>query len=363
MAQNDKLTAARETIGEIDKQMASLFEKRMQAVKIVAEHKKENGLPIFDLAREQQLIKRNSALVENEEIKEYYISFQKDVMDISKRMQHRILQGMNVAYSGIEGAYAYIAAEKIFPDGNIISYKNFNAAYEAVESGECDCAVLPIENSNAGEVGQVIDLIFSGSLYINNVYSYSIRHNLVALPGTKMEDIKKVISHEQAIFQCTPFIRQHDLRTEKADNTARAAQYVANMRDPSLAAIASAETAKLYGLEVIKENINESNDNTTRFGVFSRVMNQSTNNYSVVTFVVPEKAGSLAKAINIIGNHGYNMRCLKSRALKSETWAYYFYTEIEGNLQSKRGKYMLDELSDFCDELKFCGTFSDNQKL
>lgn len=363
MAQNDKLTSAREEIGEIDKQMATLFEKRMQAVKIVAEHKKENGLPVFDLAREQQLIKRNSALVEDEKIREYYISFQKDVMDISKRMQHRILQGMNVAYSGIEGAYAYIAAEKIFPDGNLISYKNFNSAYEAVESGECDCAVLPIENSNAGEVGQVIDLIFSGSLYINNVYSYSIHHNLVAIPGTKLEDIKKVISHEQAIFQCTPFIRHHDLRTEKADNTARAAQYVASLRDPSLAAIASKETAKLYGLEVIKENINESNDNTTRFAVFSRVMNQSTNNYSVVTFVVPEKAGSLAKAINIIGNHGYNMRCLKSRALKSETWAYYFYTEIEGNLQSKRGRYMLDELSDFCDELKFCGTFSDNQKL
>lgn len=359
----DKLTVAREMIGDIDRQMAALFEKRMDAARLVAEHKKENGLPIYDAGRERQLIKKNSEYIENEEIKEFYISFQKDVMDISKRFQHRILEGMNIAYSGIEGAYAYIVAKKVFPDGNLMSYKNFAAAYEAVESGECDCAVLPIENSNAGEVGQVIDLIFSGSLYVNCVYSYSIHHNLVGLPGTKLEDIKKVISHEQALSQCTPFIRQHGLRTEKADNTARAAQYVASVCDPTLAAIASEETAELYGLEVIKENINESADNTTRFAVFSRVMNQSGNDHSIVTFVVPEKAGALAKAINIIGNHGYNMRCIKSRALKSETWAYYFYTEIEGNLQSKRGKYMLDELSDFCDDLKFCGTFSDNKKI
>lgn len=359
----DKLTKAREIISQADKEIAELFEKRMEAVRLVAEHKKENGLPVFDSSREEFLIKKNSSYIENEEIKEYYTSFQKSTMEISKRYQRRLLEGMNVAYSGVEGAYAHIAACKIFPDGNKMSYKDFKAAYEAVENGECDCAVLPIENSNAGEVGQVIDLIFSGSLYVNGVYGLSIHHNLVALPGTKLEDIKQVISHEQAIEQCTPFIRMNDFRTQTCANTARAAQFVSQSGDPSVAAIASKETAELFGLEILKENINESDDNTTRFAVFSRSMHKSENDHSVMVFVVPEKAGALAKAINIIGNHGFNMRCIKSRAMKDQMWAYYFYVEIEGNLQGKRGKYMLDELSDFCDTLKFIGTFNADLKI
>lgn len=359
----DKLTEAREIIGQTDKEIAALFEKRMEAVRLVAEHKKENGLPVFDLAREEFLIKKNLAYIEDEEIKEYYTSFQKSTMEISKRYQRRILEGMNVAYSGVEGAYAHIAASKIFPDSNKMSYKDFKAAYEAVENGECDCAVLPIENSNAGEVGQVIDLIFSGSLYVNAVYELSVHHNLVALPGTKIEDIKKVISHEQALEQCTPFIRSNDFSSQTCANTARAAQLVSKSGDPTLAAIASRETAELFGLEILKENINESEDNTTRFAVFSRSMHKSENNHSIVVFVVPEKAGALAKAINIIGNHGFNMHSIKSRAMKDHAWAYYFYVEIEGNLQGKRGKYMLDELSDFCDSLKFIGTYNSDLKI
>lgn len=359
----DKLKNARDTIGEIDKQIASLFEKRMQAVKTVAQYKKENGLPVFDSSREEYLIKKNAALVDDEEIREYYVSFQKSSMDISKRFQHKILEGMNIAYSGVEGAYAHIAACKIFPDGNKMSYKDFKAAYEAVENGDCDCAVLPIENSNAGEVGNVIDLIFSGSLYVNNVYDLPIHHSLVALPGTKIENVKKVISHQQALDQCATFIRENDLKAQSCLNTARAAQFVSQSLDNTVAAIASVETAKLYGLEILLENINETDDNTTRFAVFSRSMHESSNDHSIVVFVVPEKAGTLAKAINIIGNHGFNMRCIKSRAIKNQMWSYYFYVEIEGNLQSKRGKYMLDELSDFCDILKFVGTFSSGTKL
>ncbi len=359
----DKLTRAREIIGQTDKEIAALFEKRMEAVKLVAEHKKENGLPVFDSSREDFLLKKNSEYIEDEEIKQYYISFQRNTMEISKRFQRKILEGMNVAYSGVEGAYAHIAACKIFPDGNKMSYKDFKAAYEAVENGECDCAVLPLENSYAGEVGQVIDLIFSGSLYINGVYDLAIHHNLVALPGAKIENIEKVISHQQALEQCTPFIREHDFMTRTFPNTARAAQYVAQSGEITKAAIASKETAELFDLEILKENINEADDNSTRFAVFSRAMNKSNNDHSVIVFVVPEKAGALAKAINIIGNHGFNMRSIKSRAMENQKWGYYFYVEIEGNLQGKRGKYMLDELSDFCDSLKFIGTFNFEQKI
>lgn len=158
----DKLIEAREIINETDKQIAELFEKRMQAVKQVAEYKKERGLPIFDSSRENEVVKANSDFITDESIKEFYVPFIKNTMDVSKRYQHRIMEGLNVAYSGVEGAFAHIAAGRIFPDGNRISYPDFKAAYEAVEKGECDCAVIPIENSRAGEVGQTIDLMFSG---------------------------------------------------------------------------------------------------------------------------------------------------------------------------------------------------------
>lgn len=359
----DKLNEAREIISQTDKEIAALFEKRMKAVEMVAEHKKENGLSVLDTAREEYLLKKNSAFIEDETIREYYINFQRSTMDISKRYQRRILDGMNIAYSGVEGAYAYIAASRIFPNGNKISYKDFKAAYEAVEKGECDCAVIPIENSNAGEVGQAIDLIFNGTLNINNVYTLSIHHNLVALPGARLENIKKVISHQQAIDQCSEFLRQNDLKTESCSNTARAAQQVSQSGDLTVAAIASKETAQLYGLEILKENINESDVNTTRFAVFSRVMNKSENDHSIIVFTVPDKAGALAHAINVIGHHGFNMRCIKSRAMKDLMWTYYFYVELGGNLQGKRGKYMLDELSECCDRLKFIGTFNAENKI
>lgn len=359
----DQLIKARETISEIDSQVALLFEKRMEAVKLVAEYKKERGLPIFDSSREDEVIKANLEIVQDEEIREFYVPFIKSTMDISKRYQHRILKGANIAYSGVEGAFAHIAAGRIFPDGNRISYPNFKSAYEAVEKGECDCAVIPIENSSAGEVGQVIDLMFSGSLYVNGVYSLDVRHNLMALEGVNESDIVKVVSHQQALDQCAGYISNKGYKTEAYENTAMAAKHVADLSDPTVAAIASRETAELYGLKILRENINETSDNTTRFVVLSRTLCKEKRDHSIIVFAVPDKAGALAHAINVIGNHGYSMRCIKSRAMKDLMWTYYFYVEITGDLQSRRGSYMLDELSDCCDKLKMIGTFKDNCKI
>ncbi|MBQ8503233.1 MAG: chorismate mutase [Clostridia bacterium] len=359
----DKLIKAREIINETDKQIAALFEKRMEAVKMVAEYKKERGLPVFDSSREDLVIKNNLKNIEDDEIKEFYVPFIRSTMDISKRFQHRIMEGVNIAYSGVEGAFAHIAAGRIFPDGNRISYPDFKAAYEAVEKGECDCAVIPIENSRAGEVGQTIDLLFSGSLYVNGVYSLDVRHNLIGLPGTKEDDIKEVISHQQALDQCASYIRNQGYKSKSCENTARAAKYVADSGNPSLAAIASRETAELYGLSVIRENINEASNNTTRFVVVTRTLCKEKRDHSIIVFTVPDKAGALAHAINVIGHHGYSMRSIKSRAMKDLMWTYYFYVEITGDLQSKRGMYMLDELSECCDKLKMIGTFKDNCKI
>ncbi len=359
----EKLNKAREIINSVDKEIAALFEKRMEAVREIAEYKKERGMPIFDSSREDAIIKNAQTYIENDEIREFYVPYIRSTMNISKQYQHRIMKGANIAYSGVEGAFAHIAAGRIFPDGNRISYPDFKAAYEAVEKGECDCAVIPIENSRAGEVGQTIDLIFSGSLFVNGVYSLDVRHNLIGVKGATEKDIVKVVSHQQALDQCANFIRNQGYKSESCENTARAAKYVADLNDPSVAAIASRETADLYGLDVIRENINEASNNTTRFVVLSRTLCKEKRDHSIIVFTVPDKAGALAHAINVIGHHGYSMRSIKSRAMKDLIWTYYFYVEITGDLQSKRGMYMLDELSECCDNLKMVGTFKDNCKI
>ena len=202
----NKLDDARKKINLIDEEIAKLFEERMNASKAVAEYKLEHGLPIFDGNRENEVIKRNSALIEDETIKEYYISFLKETMNISKKYQSRIIEGIKVAYSGVEGAFAYIAAKKMFPNATYVSYHDFEEAYKSVEKGLCDVCVLPLENSFAGEVGVVMDLLFSGSLYINQVIELEVVQNLLAKSGTTLSDIKKVISHPQAINQCAQFI-------------------------------------------------------------------------------------------------------------------------------------------------------------
>ena len=176
---SNKLEEARNIINEVDAQMAELFVKRMRAAEMVSEYKMEFGLPILDQSREDAVIERNAALVEDATLKEYYINYQRHLMSVSRAYQYRLQSGLKVAYSGVEGAFAHIAAGRIFPAGNRISHSDFKAAYNAVVRGESDVAVLPIENSYAGEVGQTIDLIFSGPLYINGIYELEIHQNLL----------------------------------------------------------------------------------------------------------------------------------------------------------------------------------------
>ena len=358
------LEEARKTINEVDSKMAELFVERMRAVEKVYAHKKKFGMPIFDQAREEAVIEKNAALVEDETLKGYYIDYIKNVMSISRAYQYRMQKGLKVAYSGVEGAFAHIAAGRIFPESSRVSCRDFKAAYESVVSGENDAAVLPIENSYAGEVGQTIDLIFSGSLFINGIYELEIHQNLLGVPGAKVEDVKKVISHPQALNQCHDYIELKKLETEESNNTALAAKRVADAKDKSLGAIASIETAEIYGLEVLAANINKSGENTTRFAVLSRVPASSTElTNSVLMFTVKHEAGSLANAISIIGKYGYNMTALRSRPLKKHSWQYYFYIEIDGLTDTDAGRKMIDELNKVCDKLKVVGTFASHVEL
>ncbi len=360
----NKLEEARQIINEVDSQMAELFKKRMGAVKTIYEHKSEFGLPILDQKRENEVIDKNSALVEDEVLREYYIDYLKNMMSLSRAYQYRMQSGLKVAYSGVEGAFAHIAAGRIFTEGNCVSFGDFKAAYNSVVGGECDVAVLPIENSYAGEVGQTLDLIFSGTLYINGIYELEIHQNLLGVLGATIEDIKKVTSHSQALSQCHEYIEMRGFATEEANNTAVAAKTVAKVNDKSFGAIASAETAQLYGLKVIESNINKSGENTTRFAVLSKVRaNAPSLSSTVLMLSVKHEAGSLANAISIIGQHGYSMTALRSRPMKKHSWQYYFYIEIDGTVETANGQNMLTELNKVCDTVKVAGTFAPHTEI
>ncbi len=360
----NKLDEAREIINRVDSQMAELFEERMRAAEMVFEYKKEFGLPISDPKREETVIEKNSALIKDDVIKEYYMEYIKNVMAVSRAYQYRMQNGLKVAYSGVEGAFAHIAAGRIFPESNRISFRDFKAAYDSVVNGETDVAVLPIENSYAGEVGQTIDLIFSGGLFINGIYELEIHQNLLGVPGSTVDDIKKVISHPQALNQCHEYTKLKGFETEEVNNTAIAAKTVSEANDKSLGAIASVETAEIYGLKILEANINKSGENTTRFAVLSRVRADSPRLLnSVLMFTVKNEAGSLAKAVSIIGKYGYNMTALRSRPLKKHSWQYYFYIEIDGVTDTEEGQQMISDLSKVCDKLKIAGTFAPHSEI
>ena len=357
---DNQLAELREIINGTDREMARLFEQRMQAVRGIAEWKRERGIPILDAGREAEVIERNRALIRDESLQGDYVGFMKSVMEGSRNYQRRLIQGVRAAYSGVEGAFAYIAARRIFPEGEAVSCRDFEAAYRAVERGECDVCVLPIENSYAGEVGQVTDLMFTGRLNVTGVYTLPVTHHLLGVPGAKLDGIRRVISHPQALSQCAGFIQRHGLEEVQASNTARAARSVMEAGDPATAAIASLETAELYGMQVLARGINESGLNATRFAVLSRAENRApyTRGMSfLMMFTVNHVAGALANAISVIGRHGFNMRAIRSRPMKELQWQYYFIAEMEGDDRSAEGCAMMRELAEHCNLIRVIGRY------
>lgn len=357
-----ELDKKRKRINEIDQQMAHLFEERMKASAEIAKFKKEHALPIYDPIREKEVLVSHQNELSDSTIQEYYVPFLQEVMNLSKDYQSRLLNGMKVAYCGVEGAFAHLAAKKMFPNGNYVSFQSFQKAYEAVANGDCDVCVLPLENSYAGDVGAVMDLIFSGNLYINQVSSLMIEQHLLGKQTAKEENIQTVMSHPQALSQCSEYIEKMHFQTIEYPNTAMASLALSKSSDDTIGVIASKEAAQLYQLKVLKENIQVNQNNTTRFAAFSRTLRQpdaSTRmgEHFILVFTVLNEAGSLAKTLNIIGAHGFNMRNLRSRPMKSLMWNYYFFVELEGNINSSDGKDMLNELKTVCDCLKLVGTY------
>ncbi len=361
---DDTLKTARETIERIDREMAALFSERMQAAAVIAAYKEEHGLPVEDKAREAELIARNTALVPAA-YRPYYNSFFSGMLTQSKRYQSLLLAGMRIAYSGVEGAFAHVAARRIFGGCETVSCPDFATAYRRVETGECSCAVLPIENSYAGDVGQVMDLAWNGSLSVSGIYDLPLSQCLLAKPGADIAGIREVVSHPQAMSQCMPYLRRHGWIQTSAVNTAVAAREVAAGDRNDIAVIAARETAELYGLQVLENDINEQKTNTTRFAVFTATESRIRpgDHHFVLLFSCKNQPGALADAISVISRHDYNLKCLKSHPTGVENWAYYFYAEGEGDLATDAGQTMLRELSLVCNSVRVLGSFAEERLL
>ena len=359
------IAEARKNIDRIDRKMAELFAERMQAAAVVAAYKEEHGLPVEDKAREAEMIARNTERLPPA-YRPYYRNFLVGTITESKRYQRLLVSGLRVAYSGVEGAFAHVATMRIFGEpGEKVACPDFATAYRSVESGACHCAVLPIENSYAGDVGQVMDLAWRGSLTISGIYDLPLSQCLLAKPGVTLAEVREVVSHPQALAQCQPYLRRQGWIQTTAVNTAVAARTVAAGERREVAVIAARETADLYGLQVLENDINEQKSNTTRFAVFSPAACEikPSDNHFVLLFSCKNQPGALGDAISVISRHDYNLKCLKSHPTGVENWAYYFYAEGEGNLGTEAGQTMRRELERVCNSVRVLGSFSGERML
>lgn len=350
------LEQARDSINNIDKQMAVLFEQRMDAVSRVLSYKQENSLPVFDAIREEQVVQNNTKLISTAEYMSYYIEFIKNLMDVSKQYQRSLLAKQSVGFQGTEGAYSHIALTKLFKDVKAKEYVTFEQVFEAVLNDEVYCGVVPFENSYTGEVGEVLDLLFKYNCHIREIYDLKIEHNLLGVKDAEFKDVKQVYSHHQAISQCKQYLDTLNVEAVPYHNTALAAKYISESGDKSKAAIASIETAKLYNLTVLAKNINTSTENTTRFIIISKEPQLKGTRFNMM-FTLEHNAGQLARAMQIIGNYGFNMESVKSKSLHNLPWQYYFYVELVGDGYSEQAKAMRHELSSICKDIKLLGVY------
>ena len=359
----DQLQQARARIDEIDAQMAALFEERMHAVGQVAQYKQRTGKAVFDPAREKQVLERGTARIEDEELRPYYHQFLEDTMSVSRAYQKALLGQDVAAYQGVEGAWSHIALRRLYPMARPKAYATWAEVCDAVESGDAQCGVLPIENSNAGDVSGVLDLLYAHpDLRVVKMFDLPIRQDLLGVPGATLAGVRTVVSHQQALAQSSPFIRMHSLSTKVWGNTADAARYVAEQHDPTLAAIASAETADLYGLEILAQGVNEDGDNTTRFLVAERSgpekqpLHVDPGQRLALLFTVDHKPGKLAQVIQMIGERGFNMETIKSRPLPHVQFEYYFYVQLictEGSDPAG----LVEDLGAVCRTVRILGVF------
>ena len=375
----DKL---RNQLDEIDQQILQLFRRRMETVQAVAAYKKAKGLPVFQGQREREILNR-AAEQAGPELEDAAHILYATLLDLSRSSQNRILTAPGplsekirkamaetpnlfpkhslVACQGVEGAYSQQACDKFFPAANILYFRNFEGVFQAVEQGLCPYGVLPIENSTHGTVDEVYDLMQRYACYIVRSIKLKIDHVLLTPPGVSLEDVREVFSHEQAIGQCSEFLKAHpNIKVTVCENTAAAAKMVAASGRKDCASISSRCCASLYGLHAAAENIQNSDRNYTRFLCISRKLEiyPGANRISLM-MALPHKPGALYAVIAKFSALGVNLTKLESRPVPGSDFEFRFYFDMEASVCSPSVLSLLDELAAGAEQFVFLGSYSE----
>lgn len=379
---NLDLGKIREKIDKLDSQLVELLEERLEIVQEVAQFKKQTGKRIFDEEREKEVVQKNLKRVKNKELNHYIELILKDIMDSSKEYQKfKIgistkyvndldLKGKKLGYTGVPGSYAYevlmnilknnknLDVDSIEENKNIFHFNSHKELVEAVHTKKIDIGILPIENSIVGEVRDSIDLINTKNIHIIGEVRHKISHNLLGVKGSRIEDIRNIYSHDQAFMQCSQFLSKHEWHLNRMTNTAISGKYIAAEGKKENACIANMKTKEVYGLELLKKNINNEEENYTRFFIISNeeAVIDGSNKISIVTSANNE-SGALIGLLQIFYKYGLNMVNLKSRPRANKPWEYYFYIDFEGNMSSEKVRMALEEMREKSNYLQILGNY------
>ncbi|MFI3237182.1 MAG: prephenate dehydratase [Lachnospiraceae bacterium] len=372
------LLVLRDEIDDIDKQIVSLYERRMGVCKQVAEYKIETGKKVFDKTREQEKIEKVTSLVEDPFYKHGVEELFEQLMSMSRKMQYRLLaqQGVlaklpfiavdsleldkaRVVYQGAKGAYSHAAMHAYFgEDTNSLAVETFREAMEAIEEGCADYAVLPLENSTAGLVNGVYDLLTEFDNYVVGEQIIDIKHCLLGVKGTSIKDIESVYSHPQSLMQTEKYLRKHDWKQISMQNNAFAAQKIAQEGLSNQAAIASENAAHMYNLEVLDEGIQDIKGNSTKFIIVTnqKVFRKDAKKISIC-FEVAHESGSLYHMLSHFIYNNLNLTKIESIPLEGRNWEYKFFVDFDGNLADGAVKNALRGLREESRNMKILGNY------
>ncbi|MCM1423849.1 MAG: prephenate dehydratase [bacterium] len=373
------LLELREKLDQIDEKIVALYEERMEISSLVADHKIETGKKVFDRAREEQKLEKVRALTHNAFNAHGVQELFEQIMSMSRKLQYNKLaeagsigrlpfigvdrletEAARVVFQGAEGAYSQLAMQRYFGE----SVKNFHVdtfrdAMTAIEEGRADFAVLPIENSTAGVVSEIYDLLVEFENYIVGEQIIKIEHCLLGLPGTDISQIRTVYSHPQSLMQSARFLSAHeDWKQISLKNNAFAAQKVSREGDKTQAAIAGAQAAKTYGLEILKQGVNQAENNSTRFIIVTnqKIFRKDAKKISIC-LEVPHESGSLYHMLSHFIYNNLNMTKIESRPIEERDWEYRFFIDFEGNFMDGAVKNALRGLRDEARNMRILGNY------
>jgi chorismate mutase/prephenate dehydratase len=381
---NDRLSDLRGKIDSIDEKLLRLFEERMEVISEVAIHKKSNGIPVLDRQREAEKLNAISEKA-NPKTEHYAGILYNTLFDLSRSFQRSVIRSESsalrkeikgalndtpqlfperatVACQGAEGAYSELAATRLFRQPAIQYFKTFESVFSAIENGFCDYGILPLENSTAGSVNKVYSLMQSRNFYIVRSIRLKVDHNLVVPKGVKREDIREVVSHEQALAQCATFLEKlgPKVKTTQCENTAVAASIVANTERRDIAAICSYSCIKLYDLDCLERDIQDRSNNYTRFICISKKLEiyPGADRTSII-MTVPHEPGSLYKTLGRFYALGINIGKLESRPIPERDFDFMFYVTMETSIYSDALAELLEDMQESSDGFKYLGSYSE----